>query len=397
MAELPFRAIDADQHYYEPLDAMTRHLDPAFKDRGIQVLTKGTHTILMAGREYFRFVPNPTFDPIIVPGCLDPLFRGQIPEGVDPRSLPKVEPLPTTYRNSVDRVPVLDEQQLDKVFMFPTIGCGVEQALRFDIPATMATVSAFNRWLEDDWGFAHEDRIFTTPMLSLADPDGAVAEVEYLAANGARIVSIRPAPVPDGHGNGYSLGDARHDVVWQALVDANIGASFHLADSGYNAHIAAAWGSNPRFEAYGPIDVLGRLLVSDRAIHDTVCSLLVGGVFSRFPQLRVASVENGSDWIHLLVKRLRKQANQTPWAFAEDPLDTLRRNLWVTPYYEEDMRKLADTLGVERVLFGSDWPHGEGLSEPTDFVKELHAFSDAEIQQVMRTNALEYLGESASA
>ncbi|MFN8025575.1 MAG: amidohydrolase, partial [Acidimicrobiia bacterium] len=61
MAELPFAAIDADQHYYEPLDAMTRHLDPAFKDRGIQVLNKGTHTILMAGREYFRFVPNPTF------------------------------------------------------------------------------------------------------------------------------------------------------------------------------------------------------------------------------------------------------------------------------------------------------------------------------------------------
>ena len=128
-----------------------------------------------------------------------------------------------------------------------------------------------------------------------------------------------------------------------------------------------------------------------------MCSLLVGGVFTRFPALRVASVENGSDWIHLLVKRLRKQANQTPWAFDDDPLDTLRRSLWVTPYYEEDMRKLADTIGVERVLFGSDWPHGEGLSEPTDFVKELHAFSDAEIEQVMRTNALEYLGESATA
>ena len=92
---------------------------------------------------------------------------------------------------------------------------------------------------------------------------------------------------------------------------------------------------------------------------------------------------------------MKKQANQTPWAFDEAPLDTLRRNLWVTPYYEEDMRKLADTIGVERVLFGSDWPHGEGLVEPTDFVKELHAFSDAEIEQVMRTNAFDYLGETA--
>ncbi len=91
------------------------------------------------------------------------------------------------------------------------------------------------------------------------------------------------------------------------------------------------------------------------------------------------------------MKRLRKQANQTPWAFHEDPLDTLRRHVWVMPYYEEDMRKLADLLGVDRVLFGSDWPHGESLARPTDFVKELHAFSDAEIEQVMRTNVLELM------
>src|SRR4051794_11426807 len=269
------RPIDADNHYYESLDAFTRHLDKRFRDRGVKPVQDGTRVALLIAGKVNRFVPNPTFDPIIVPGCLDPLFRGQIPEGVDPRSLPKVEPLPTYYRNAVDRVPVLDEQALDMVFMFPTIGCGVEQALRLDIPATMATVTAFNRWLEDDWGFAHEHRIITAPMLSLADPDGAVAEVEYLASKGARIVSIRPAPVPDGHGNGYSLGDPRHDIVWKALVDANISASFHLSDSGYNSHLAAAWGCNPRFEAYGPTDVLGRLLVSDRAIHDTVCSLLV--------------------------------------------------------------------------------------------------------------------------
>ena len=104
-------------------------------------------------------------------------------------------------------------------------------------------------------------------------------------------------------------------------------------------------------------------------IHDTIASLVVHGVFKRHPTLRVASIENGSDWMALLVKRLRKQANQTPWVFAEDPLDTIRRHVWVTPYYEEDFRKLADLIGVERILFGSDWPHGEGLAEPLDFVE----------------------------
>ncbi len=80
--------------------------------------------------------------------------------------------------------------------------------------------------------------------------------------------------------------------------------------------------------------------------------------------MRVASIENGSDWVALLVKRLKKQANQTPWAFKEDPLEAIRRNVWVTPYYEEDLHALADLIGVERILFGSDWPHGEGLAEP---------------------------------
>jgi len=101
--------------------------------------------------------------------------------------------------------------------------------------------------------------------------------------------------------------------------------------------------------------------------------------------------------VHLLVKRLMKQANQTPWAFAESPLEIIRHHVWVTPYYEEDMRKLADLLGVQRVLFGSDWPHGEGLARPTDFVKELHAFSDDEVRRIMRDNCLDLLGPGAVA
>jgi predicted TIM-barrel fold metal-dependent hydrolase len=394
--ELDFRANDADQHYYEPLDACTRHLDPAFRDRGVQVVQKGSHSLLIADGRLFRFIPNPTFDPVIVPGCLDLMFRGQAPDDVDPRALAKVEPLNVAYQSSAERLPYLDAQGLEKVLLFPTLGCGVEQALRFDIPATMATITAFNRWLEDDWGFAHEGRIITAPMLSLADPDAAVAEIDSLVERGARMVSVRPAPVPDGHGRGSSLGDRRHDPVWARLAEANIPAAFHLSDSGYDATISAAWGGSERFEPFREVDVLSRLLVADRAIHDTMASLVVHGVFSRHPGLRVASIENGSDWMHLLLKRLHKQANQTPWAFEEEPIETIRRHVWVTPYYEEDMRKLADTIGVERVLFGSDWPHGEGLAEPTDFVKELHAFTDVEIRAVMRDNANELLSGKAA-
>jgi predicted TIM-barrel fold metal-dependent hydrolase len=123
-----------------------------------------------------------------------------------------------------------------------------------------------------------------------------------------------------------------------------------------------------------------------------MASLIVHGVFTRHPALRVASIENGSDWVHLLAKRLRKKANQVPAAFPEDPLDVLRRNVWVTPYYEEDIAALADRIGTSQILFGSDWPHGEGLAEPVQFAKELGGFDEAGVRAIMRDNALALLG-----
>jgi predicted TIM-barrel fold metal-dependent hydrolase len=388
------RPIDADNHYYETLDAFTRHLDRRFADRGVKPVQDGKRVKVLIGGKVNTFIPNPTFDPIIVPGCLDPLFRGQIPEGVDPRSLMQTEPLRAEYQDPEKRVAVMDEQGLGAAMLFPTFGCGVEDALRHDIPATMASLAAFNRWLEEDWGYDFQGRLLAAPMLSLADPDEAAAEVDRVLAAGARVVHVRPAPVPGPNGTSRSLGDKLFDPAWARLAEASAPVAFHLGDSGYQRQFGPAWGARDTF-GFGNSDPFAQVLVSDRAIHDTVASLVVHGVFKRHPSLRVASIENGSDWMGLLAKRLRKQANQTPWVFAEDPLDTLRRHVWVTPYLEEDLTELAELIGVERILFGSDWPHGEGVAQPLDFRKELGGFDDADVERIMRTNALELLGAAA--
>jgi predicted TIM-barrel fold metal-dependent hydrolase len=392
--DLGYAPIDADNHYYEPLDAFTRHLDKAYRDRGVKPVQSGKKVELLVGGTVNRFIPNPTFNPIIVPGCMDPLFRGQIPEGVDPRSLMQVEPLRAEYQDRQCRLAVMDEQGLGAAMLFPTLGCGIEEGLRQDVDATMASLAAFNRWLEEDWGFDYEQRIITAPMLSLADPEAAVTEVEWLIDHGARVVHVRPAPVPGPLGTGRSLGDKANDPVWARLAEASVPVAFHLGDSGYN-RVAALWGSSATFEAFAKTDVLSRIIVSDRAIHDTLASLIIHHVFTRHPTLRVASIENGSDWIALLVKRLRKQANQTPWIFPEDPLDTLRQHLWVTPYLEEDLSALAELIGVDRILFGSDWPHGEGVAHPLDFLKELGGFDQADVKRIMHDNCLSFLGASA--
>jgi predicted TIM-barrel fold metal-dependent hydrolase len=209
------------------------------------------------------------------------------------------------------------------------------------------------------------------------------------------MVHVRPAPVPGPNGTARSLGDPLHDPVWARIAEASVPVAFHLGDSGYERY-AAAWGGKAVFEAFVAQDILGRILVSDRAIHDSMASLVVHGVFTRHPTLRVASIENGSDWMARLVKRLRKQANQTPWAFPDDPLDTVRRHIWVTPYVEEDLHALADLIGVERILFGSDWPHGEGCPQPTDFVRVLEGFNEDATRRIMRENALDLLGAGAA-
>ncbi|MDT3440671.1 MULTISPECIES: amidohydrolase family protein [unclassified Pseudofrankia] len=390
------RPVDADNHYYETLDAFTRHLDRKFRHRGVRVVQDGRHVEMVMGGKVNNFIPNPTFDPVIVPGCLDLQFRGQIPEGVDPRSLTKVEPIRPEYRDREARLATMDAQGLDAVLLFPTLGCGVEQALRHDVPATMASLAAFNLWLEDDWGYSYEDRIIAAPMISLADPDAALVEVDRVLGLGARVVHMRPAPVPTATPKGRSLGDKLHDPVFARLAEAGVPVAFHLGDSGYNAMIGAPWGGAEEFAPFRAPDLLGGVLIGDRAIHDTMASLIVGSVFTRHPNLKVASIENGSDWVHPLLKGLRKLANRAPSLFAEDPLDTIRRHIWVTPYYEEDLRKLADTIGVERVLFGSDWPHGEGLAEPASFTDELTAFSPDEVHRIMRANCAELVGLPAS-
>jgi predicted TIM-barrel fold metal-dependent hydrolase len=387
------RPVDADNHYYEALDAFTRHLDPSFKHRGVRVMREGTHVEMVIGGRVNRFIPNPTFDPVIVPGCMDMQFRGRIPEGVDPRTLSAVEPIHTEYRDRDARLRVMDDQELGAILLFPTLGCGVEQALRHDVPATMASLHAFNRWLEDDWGYSYQDRIVAAPMISLADPQGAVLEIDRVISLGARLVHVRPAPVPTGGPKGRPLGDRAHDPVWARLAEANVPVAFHLGDSGYNATLGATWGGAEDFAPFREPDVLGQVLISDRAINDSIASMIVPGAFTRHPNLRVMSIENGSDWVYPLVKKLKKQANQTPWVFAEDPLETIRQHVWVTPYYEEDIRKLADTIGVEHVLFGSDWPHGEGLAEPVSFAKELAGdFTPEEVDQIMRTNTAGLIG-----
>ena len=386
MTALGFRLFDADNHYYEAPDAFTRHLDPALARRSVQWINLNGKARLMVAGKINRFIPNPTFDPVAKPGALDDYFRGKTPGDDIRAAFGELEPIRPEYRNRDARLKTMDAQGIEGCFLFPTMGVGMEEALCHDPAAAAASFSAFNRWMEDDWGYAYQNRIFAAPYISLLDPGAAEAEVSRVLDHGARAVVLRSGPVKDPLGH-RSYGDPAHDGVWARLNEARVLVAFHSGESGYG-FLAEAWGRNPEFEAFRH-DPFKQLITGHRPIFDTIGSFVCDGVFRRFPNLRVATIESGSDWVPSLAAGLTKAFHQRPTAFdGVDPAQQLRDHLWVSPYYEDDIRGVADVLGVERVLFGSDYPHAEGLADPSSFADDLAGFTAEEIRLIMRDNGL---------
>lgn len=382
-ARLPYPVFDCDNHYYEALDAFTRHMDPRLAKKAVQWVEIDGRKRLLVAERINRFIPNPTFDPVAKAGCLDRFFRGDNPENLDIRAaFGELEPIRPAYRDREARLALMDEQGIGGCLLFPTLGVGIEHPLRHDAELTHATLHAFNQWLHDDWGFAWRERIFAAPMLSLMDAGKAVAELEWVLERDARVVLLRAAPVPGAKRR--SLGDRDFDPFWARVNEAGITVAFHAGESGYGEY-ASHWGEREDLEAFGG-GAFRSVTQTDRAIYDAIAALIIHGVFQRFPNVRVCSIENGAAWVHGLLSKLTKAERMNVRAFETPPVEAFRRHVWVAPYYEEDVRELADEIGIDKVLLGSDFPHAEGLADPLSFLEELADFTPDEVRLVMRDN-----------
>lgn len=385
MTDLGFKAFDADNHYYEHEDAFIRHIDPQFKRRAMQWAdVNGRKCLLVAGKVN-RFIPNPTFDPVAKPGCLDEYFRGKNEEGKSIRDIfGDLDPINPAYRDRDARLALMDSQDLDACFMFPTLGVGMEEALLHDPPAAVAAFKAFNRWMAEDWGFAYKERIFAAPYISLMDVDAAVEEVEFALENDARVIVMRAAPITTSSGFA-SPADPRFDRFWQLVNDSGLTVAYHSGDSGY-LRFNEMWGGGDEFQAFD--FNAKRLCLSASPVSDLLATLICDGLLDRFPNLRIATIETGSSWVAPLLKKLTKAYGQLPFAFGRNPVEAFAEHVWVAPYYEDDLVGLRDSIGADHVLFGSDYPHGEGLADPVSFVNELPNFSKGDIQRIMRDNGM---------
>jgi predicted TIM-barrel fold metal-dependent hydrolase len=382
---LGYAAFDADNHYYEATDALTRHLPKTFAARGARWIEMRGRPRLMLGDRLFNFIPNATFDPVAKPGCLYDYFRGKAQDGVDVRTLMgDLEPIRPEYRDRDARLAVMNTQGLAATWLFPTLAVGLEVAFQPDIDAGLTTFSAFNRWLEEDWGFAYKDRIFAAPIISLSDLNWAVKELEWCLDHGARVLTMRNGPVYTPSGT-CSPADPRFDPFWARVEEAGVVIAPHAGDDGYD-FLADMWepGASFRILFNSP---LKKAVVSQRAVPDFFAALICHRLFERFPKLRVASIENGGSWVAPLLTRLRKGHHQSAGYYQTDPAEQFREHIWVTPFWEDDVRELATHIPTERLLFGSDWPHVEGVVHPLDFLSGLDTFDATERRLIMRDNA----------
>lgn len=385
--DAPDAVFDADQHYYEPLDAFTRHLPKEWAARTVQLAEVNGRTRFIVGGKINDTVTNPTFDPIVKPGAMTDFFRGNPQKRTLEECLGEREPIPAHYRDKDARLGKMDEQEVAQVWMLPTIGMAFEEDLQHDPEAASVAFSAFNRWLLDDWGFAYQDRIFGAPYLAMGDPDRCAREVEWALGQGARIFVVRPSGVATADG-WKSPGDPYFDAVWAPLAEAGVTVVPHVAEVGgagldrYTGHATGIIGRQPP-----PLQIA---VGHERPIANYLASLVCDKLFDRFPRLRVASVENGAEFLPLTLAGLRRAGFQRPGYFDEDPVETFKRNIWVAPFWEDELSEAVDLIGADRVLFGSDWPHPEGMAEPRHYEKIVAELDDpVAARRIMHDNAAE--------
>jgi predicted TIM-barrel fold metal-dependent hydrolase len=363
-----FPVFDADNHLYETKEALTRHLPARYKGAIDYVEVRGRTKIMVRG-QVSDYIPNPTFDVVARPGAQEEYFRIGNPEGKSYRELigEPMRAIPA-FREPAPRVELMDELGVDRTLMFPTLASLVEERMRDDPELTHAVIHALNEWILEEWSFAYEDRIFTTPVITLPIVEKAVEELHWALEHGARTVLVRPAPVP-GYRGSRSFGYEEFDPFWQAVVDADIPVAMHASDSGYSRY-QGDWTGAREMLPFRP-DAFRYMTMGNRPIEDSMSAFTCHGVFTRFPRLRIISVENGADWVVPFTAHLADTYRKMPHAFDEDPVEAFKRCVWVSPFHEDDIAGVAAAIGIDKLTFGSDFPHPEGLAEPCSYVDHL--------------------------
>ncbi len=258
----------------------------------------------------------------------------------------------------------MDEQGVDYAMMYPTLASLVEERMKDDPDLCADAIHALNQWMIEAWPYTFEHRIFSTPVIATGLVDRAMRELDFAVEHGARAILMRPAPAW-GYRGPRCFALAEFDPFWRNVEESGVLVVLHASDSGYNRYTNEWEGAHGEALAFGEPSLFSLTVEGDyRAVRDAATSLICHGALQRFPKLRIALVENGGGWVPHFLEQLDHAYEKAPHRYEEQPSATFKRHFWMHPFHEEDPRELVHLLGADHVIFGSDFPHIEGLADP---------------------------------
>ncbi len=380
---LPYPTFDADNHLYENREALTKFI-PREYDGIIKYVDVKGRTKLAIRDKITDYIPNPTFERVAVPGGFgqdvtkggDGVRRsaGDPVTGKKPRVMPGIE----AFFDPEPRLALMKDMGIDRTLLWPTLASVVEERLADDPDAASVVVHALNDWMHEHWTYVYGDAIYATPIVSLAaGNDRAIEELERVHERGAKVFLLRVAPVPTWKGR-RSFALPEFDPFWERVQELDITVGMHSGDSGYTRY-TNEW-EGVREGEFLPFALNGSpafmTLSSEKdVLVDALASIIGHGLATRFPRLRFLPVEYQSRWIRPFVKRVQRRYEESPVLFDEDPFEVFKRNVWVHAFHEPDPKGLIDIgIPVDHIMFGSDFPHPEGMADPLEYsevVKDL--------------------------
>jgi predicted TIM-barrel fold metal-dependent hydrolase len=425
---------DADNHFNEPPDCFERYIDPGQAELAIRSVPgpDGRPVQLFAGQPSKFHSRQVTFSAEELANLLGDTSKVGTGRGTVPKEegQPDLDVIPGMLLNRLNplkglddearkafiaefrhrseafgnrdlRLALMDEQGIDKALMFPAAAHDIEYEFADNIPALYANIRAFNRWMHEEVGYCAQNRMFLPPYIALADPDRAVKELQQVMADGATIIQTKSGHAHGGAANpagGRSPADPIYDRFWSIVNEADIRLAVHLGGTDYQKY-GADWSEEPT-AVFGDFDAFQWVTYwGDRPAMELVAGLILHNFFGRYPNIKVCLSEMGTVWLPYTLRKMdhsflmgRKPKWHPTGRLEQRPSEIFCQHFIVAPYPEENVGRIVSEIGIEPIVFGSDFPHGEGLAYPDQYVDaQLATFNPNDQRTIMRDNLENFL------
>lgn len=338
--------IDCDSHVMEPADLWQEYLEPEFRDRAIRIEKKDGVETLVIGEQ-------PMLSGVLAGlGGAHVERRKLFGQGLSYADGCE----PASYEPSA-RVKLLDDWRVDRGVLFPTIGI-----LPFpldDLALNSAYCRAYNRWQREFFESAR-DRVIPIAVINWHHLDDAVAELKKCLDAGFKGVFVPPEVV-----SGVRPGQDHFDPIWQLVDEANLPGCLHVIVRFQDGPLSQ-WQAGPTFTF---------TMGATSQLIPAMASLVLDGLFERFPALKVASVEAGCGYAGYLMDRMdgkhRFFGDFSPNPLPMKPSDYVKRNCYFVAEPEERIiGAMLELVGEDKIVWGSDYPHIDSTLEAPNLIRE---------------------------